>query len=286
MDQGSTMKRSAVHNFAPTVTKFCVMWEGQALPHDTKFGNSRCEIVGRRVIFIWSLIHGLRWSGLIKAEPCPVRCQSITWDNVDLLSVEITQIYFNQILIKIKKCFPDNIYIQYISLLVQAAINVLRDWFCRSCVRTAICKSCYCCVTTKSLLMDIAVMSQLMILSVVTIAFKGMNWQCVHIIEGIISLAIISRELSVTVMMKPWCRGNVICITSPCVRTLAEYSLHGRLVMRIFDTIFVVSLNKILTKQSNCLWFETYVAPAPYWCGRNQSSWNNITQPMQCEKDL
>ena len=69
MDQGSTMKRSAVHNFAPTVTKFCVMWEGHALPHDTKFGNSKCEIVGRRVIFIWSLIHGLRWSGLIKAEP-------------------------------------------------------------------------------------------------------------------------------------------------------------------------------------------------------------------------
>ena len=63
MDQGSTMKRSAVHNFAPTVTKFCVMWEGQALPHDTKFGNSRCEIVGRRVIFIWSLIHGSSWSG-------------------------------------------------------------------------------------------------------------------------------------------------------------------------------------------------------------------------------
>ena len=46
------MKRSAVHNFAPTVTKFCVMWEGQALPHDTKFGNSRGEIIGRRVIFI------------------------------------------------------------------------------------------------------------------------------------------------------------------------------------------------------------------------------------------
>ena len=69
MDQGSTMKQSAVHNFAPTVIKFCVMWEGQALPHDTKFGNSRCEIVGRRVIIIWSLIHGLRWSGLIKAEP-------------------------------------------------------------------------------------------------------------------------------------------------------------------------------------------------------------------------
>ena len=69
MDQGSTRQRSAVHDFAPTVTKFCVMWEGQALPHDTKFGNCRCEIVGRRVIFIWSLIHGSSWSGLIKAEP-------------------------------------------------------------------------------------------------------------------------------------------------------------------------------------------------------------------------
>ena len=69
MDQGSTRKRSAVHNFAPTVTKFCVMWEGQALPHDTKFGNSRCEIVGMRVIFIWSLIHGSSWSALIKVGP-------------------------------------------------------------------------------------------------------------------------------------------------------------------------------------------------------------------------
>ena len=28
MDQGSTKKRSAVHNFIPTATKFCVMWEG------------------------------------------------------------------------------------------------------------------------------------------------------------------------------------------------------------------------------------------------------------------
>ena len=69
MDQGSTRKRSAVHNFAPTVTKFRVMWEGQAPPPDTKFGNSRCEIVGRRVIFIWSLIHGSSWSGLIKVGP-------------------------------------------------------------------------------------------------------------------------------------------------------------------------------------------------------------------------
>ena len=69
MDQGSNRKHSAFHNFAPTVTKFCVMWEGQALPHNTKFSNCRCEIVGRRVIFISSLIPGSSWSGLIKAEP-------------------------------------------------------------------------------------------------------------------------------------------------------------------------------------------------------------------------
>ena len=59
MDQGSNRKDSAVHNFAPTVTKFC----------DTKFSNCRCEILGRRVIFISSLIPGSSWSGLIKAEP-------------------------------------------------------------------------------------------------------------------------------------------------------------------------------------------------------------------------
>ena len=69
MDQGSIRKRSAVHNFATTVTKFCVMWEGLSLPLDTKFGNCRGEIVDRRMIFIWSLIHGSGWSGLIKVEP-------------------------------------------------------------------------------------------------------------------------------------------------------------------------------------------------------------------------
>ena len=54
---------------APTVTKFCVMWEGLSLPHDTKFGNCRDDIADRRVIFIWSLIHGSSWSCLIKVGP-------------------------------------------------------------------------------------------------------------------------------------------------------------------------------------------------------------------------
>ena len=69
MDQGSNKKHSPAYNFAPTVTKFCVMWEGLSLPHDTKFGNCRCEIVDSRAFPSWSLIHGLRWSALIKAEP-------------------------------------------------------------------------------------------------------------------------------------------------------------------------------------------------------------------------
>ena len=69
MDQGSNKNHYRAYNFAPTVTKFCVMWEGLSLPHDTKFGNCRCEIVDSRAFPSWSLIHGLRWSGLIKAEP-------------------------------------------------------------------------------------------------------------------------------------------------------------------------------------------------------------------------
>ena len=68
-DQGSNKNHSPAYNFAPTVTKFCVMWEGLSLPHDTKFGNCRCKIVDSRVFPIWSLIHGSSWSGLIKAEP-------------------------------------------------------------------------------------------------------------------------------------------------------------------------------------------------------------------------
>ena len=69
VDQGSNKNHSPAYNFAPTVTKFCVMWEGLSLPHDTKFGNCRCKIVDRRSFPSWSLIHGLRWSGLIKVGP-------------------------------------------------------------------------------------------------------------------------------------------------------------------------------------------------------------------------
>ena len=69
MDQGSNKNHYRAYNFAPIVTKFCVLWEGLSLPHDTKFGNCRCEIVDSRAFPSWSLIHGLRWSGLIKVGP-------------------------------------------------------------------------------------------------------------------------------------------------------------------------------------------------------------------------
>ena len=70
-DQGSNENHSPVHNFAPTVTKFCVMWEGQALPQDTKFGNCRNKIVDSRAFLCSSLIFGSSWSGLIKLGPGP-----------------------------------------------------------------------------------------------------------------------------------------------------------------------------------------------------------------------
>ena len=69
MGQGSNKNHSPINNITPTVTKFCVMWEGQALPHDTKFGNCRDKIVDNRAFLSWSLIHGSSWSRLIKAEP-------------------------------------------------------------------------------------------------------------------------------------------------------------------------------------------------------------------------
>ena len=78
MDQGSNKNHSPAYNFTPTVTKVCVMWEGLSLPHDTKFGNCRCKIVDSRSFPSWSLIHGLRWSGLIKVGPGLVICMPVS----------------------------------------------------------------------------------------------------------------------------------------------------------------------------------------------------------------
>ena len=69
MDQGSNENHSPINSSTPTVIKFCVMWEGQALPHDTKFGNCRDNIEDSRAFLSWSLIQGSSWSGLIKVGP-------------------------------------------------------------------------------------------------------------------------------------------------------------------------------------------------------------------------
>ena len=80
MDQGSNENHSPVNNFVPTVTKFCVLWEGQALPQDTKFGNCRDKIVDSRAFISWSLIHGSSWSGLIKLGPgCKPRISPVIY---------------------------------------------------------------------------------------------------------------------------------------------------------------------------------------------------------------
>ena len=55
MDQGSTTKSSAFYKLASTFMKFWDMWEGQALPHYTKFHNWRCKIEHMREIFNGSL---------------------------------------------------------------------------------------------------------------------------------------------------------------------------------------------------------------------------------------
>ena len=86
MDQGSNENHSPVNNFVPTVTKFSVLWEGQALPHDTKFGNCRDKIVDSRAFLSWSLIHGSSWSGLIKLGPGVCQHQNISRNSVNCLT--------------------------------------------------------------------------------------------------------------------------------------------------------------------------------------------------------
>ena len=88
VDQGSNINHSPAYNFEPTVTKSCVMWEGLSLPHDTKFGNCRYKIVDSRAFPSWSLIHGLRWSGLIKAEP------EIPQLSITKITLKFTYTYF------------------------------------------------------------------------------------------------------------------------------------------------------------------------------------------------
>ena len=110
VDQGSTRKCSAVQHFAPTVMKFCVMWEGLSLPHDTKFGNCRGEIADRRVIFNWSLIHGSSWSGLIKVGPAGTNFSEIwIWIQQFILTEKYIAVNVYDIFCDIKELITTNL---------------------------------------------------------------------------------------------------------------------------------------------------------------------------------
>ena len=61
-----------VNNFAPKITKSCVMWEGQALPRDTKFGNCRDKIVDSRAFLTW-------WIKLIWVDKTGARMLIMLW---------------------------------------------------------------------------------------------------------------------------------------------------------------------------------------------------------------
>ena len=61
----STRKSSAVYNIAPTIRRFCGMWEGQALLFVTIFHDYRVTLyIGWRGI----LIYGSSWSGLMRTQ--------------------------------------------------------------------------------------------------------------------------------------------------------------------------------------------------------------------------
>ena len=121
-DQGSNKNHSPAYNFTPTVTKFCVMWEGLSLPHDTKFGNCRCKIVDSRSFHSWSLIHGLRWSGLIKVGPGLVSWCHVVWTNQSIGVVAAFKQAVRYIVPKQHK--PDNVTIDLISTSVVILCHV------------------------------------------------------------------------------------------------------------------------------------------------------------------
>ena len=134
MDQGSNKNHSPAYNFAPTVTKFCVVWEGLSVPRDTKFGNCRCEIVDSRAFPSWSLIHGLPWSGLIKAEPGDAWSQGIDIHATDL---DITEYY--RFCIKVLTPFGPHLN-WFLAFLSQLIHNMTRINFTHSSTTSLRCR--------------------------------------------------------------------------------------------------------------------------------------------------
>ena len=75
--------------------------------------------------------------------------------------------------------------------------------------------------------------------------------------------------------------GNTFHVTGPL---WGESSLHKRPVTRSFDIFFDLRLNKRLSKQSRCRWFET--SPRSLWRQCNESSspsssWTHLSITVQ-----
>ena len=129
MDQGSNENHSPVNNFAPTVTKFCVMWEGQALPHDPKFGKCRDKIVDSRSFLSWSLIHGSSWSGLIKVGPgefmwyLPIFFRITSLGSACPIASELTHLSLDKMAAISQTIFSDR------SLFIRVQLTIIQHWF-------------------------------------------------------------------------------------------------------------------------------------------------------------
>ena len=105
------------------------MWEGLSLPHDTKFGNCRGEIVDRRIIFIWSLIHGSGWSGLIIEEPA--------WNRTDITRISVIPVQLWRVKRKVLSveywyqwhviCFKEKKRVEYLKEL-PAKLKLFEDF--------------------------------------------------------------------------------------------------------------------------------------------------------------
>ena len=84
MDQISSENHSPIYNYAPTDTKFCMMWEGWSLLYVTKFHNVG-QNAGQHDLYLVDPQYieqvNLFDKGKPGGEPTKVKCNYI-WGNV------------------------------------------------------------------------------------------------------------------------------------------------------------------------------------------------------------
>ena len=73
-----TENPTTIYNFAPTLTKFYVTWEGLSIPHVIKFCNCRCKIVDSKAFPRSPLIHRSSYANFIQMRPGFLAYHAIT----------------------------------------------------------------------------------------------------------------------------------------------------------------------------------------------------------------